>query len=219
MKIFAPALASLAFAAFVSGAQATTINETTDFTTNGDWSFGVPVSTPALSFATLGAHSVTGSLSTTCNIFGADCTGDTADIFTVFLDSGQAVESIVFTVLNATAISGGSPVTGTPTFNTIVDAGGVAFGLQNISGNGTADYTNSFTLVPLNGNYSFGIQVPVAPGFTEGVTADWRMDIVIGPSGIAPVPLPASSLLLLGGFAGLGALGAARRRKRVADPH
>lgn len=217
MKSLAPAFASFAVFALSGAAQAITIPETTDFTTNGDWTSGVPVTSPALSFATLGAHSVTGSLNTTCDIFGSNCTGDTADIFAVFLDSSQAVESIQFTVLNATALSGGSPTAGTPIFNTIVDAAGVAFSLQNISGNGTADYTNSFTLVPLNGTYSFGIQVPNAPGFTEGVTADWRMDIVIGPSGVAPVPLPASSLLLLGGFAGLGVLRATWRRKRLAN--
>jgi hypothetical protein len=94
--------------------------------------------------------------------------------------------------------------------NVTIDIFSLGGGLSSFSAPTVSGGTPSVSLAVFSGNADFSQVSGIR--FTATGTTD-ALDGSISGIGVSPIPLPASSMLLLGGLGGMVAVGARRRRK------
>ncbi|WVX47745.1 hypothetical protein ROLI_008160 [Roseobacter fucihabitans] len=198
---------AIAFAAFAGTAQAATIiSETTDFT-NQDLYAGPLFITSNDDFSTPASYSISGSLAQL----------DQTDTFSAVLGPDRILENIIISFSNLGGQFSGTALAptdvSTSTALTVYFPGATptappqfGFSINAGTGNSTTDFSNAINSLGDEQTWVFGLGI--APNSilasAGSISGDWNVTFDVVDTSVSAVPLPASSLLLIGALAGLG---------------
>ncbi len=200
-------------AAIGSAATATTFTETSDLPGVLVDLQGPLSAATGEDFTTPGSYSVSGSLSQS----------DAADVFTAAIGPDRIIENIVVTYSNVMAAFSGQSLPDTDVSHTTnvtvyfpappATSPQLVFALNPGAGNSSTNLGSGANSLLDDQTYVFGLGINGnSLGAIFGTfSADWSVSFDVIDTSATTVPLPASSLLLLGSLGGLAAL---RRRKR-----
>ncbi|WP_187428623.1 hypothetical protein ROLI_012810 [Roseobacter fucihabitans] len=203
---------AIVMAVFAGSANAATIiTETTDYT-DQDLAAGPLFITSSGDFSTPESYSISGSLAQS----------DLSDSFTAVLGPNRMLENIVVSFsnvggqFNGTALQPSEVTTSTAItvfFPDIIPTNPpqLGFTINLGSGNSSTNFMNGITALRDDQTWVFGFGIAAnSPLASFGsISGDWNVTFDVVDTSVPAVPLPASSLLLIGALAGLGL---ARRR-------
>jgi hypothetical protein len=130
----------------------------------------------------------------------------------VFIYSGkEAGYRNLFKLDGVTLFDTGIPFESNTPVTLSLDAGTVPFSFDTVSPTGSVPNGGSAAFPPAISLFMLNTRTVYAL-FNDSFTGDKDFDDIVVRMQIAPIPLPAAGFLLIGGIAGLAALGRTRRR-------